>query len=65
MGENKQIKCVTCGYAGKAKYGRNQLIELALLLTTWWLLLIPLFLYYGFTPRWVCPKCGSKTIIKI
>lgn len=60
----KQIKCLTCEYTGKPKSGRNMLIELMLLLTTWWMLLIPLWIYYGFTQRWVCPRCGSKTIVE-
>jgi len=61
----KEIKCPNCGYIGKPKYGRNYLIELVLLLTTWWMLLIPLWLYYGFTKRWVCPKCGEDKVIKV
>ena len=63
-GNDMRIKCLSCGYTGKPKYGRNQLIELVLLLTTWGLLWVPLWLYYGFTKRWVCPRCGSSTIVK-
>jgi len=59
------IKCTNCNYQGKAKYGRNVLIELMLFLFTWWLFFIPLFLYYGFTKRWICKECGCKYVIKI
>lgn len=59
-----KIKCPNCNYEGNAKSGRNMLIEIVLFLTTWWLLLLPLWLYYGFTPRWVCPKCDNKNVIK-
>lgn len=58
------IKCPNCEYEGKAKYGRNRLIELVLLLTTWWMLWIPLWLYYGLTKRWICPRCSYKEVIK-
>lgn len=59
-----KVKCPICQYEGGAKSGRNMLIELFLLLTTWFLLWIPLVIYYGATPRWVCPKCRCENVIK-
>lgn len=58
------IKCPNCQYEGEPRYGRNRLIELVLLLTTWWLIWLPLWFYYGFTKRWICPKCEFKNVIK-
>lgn len=60
----KKITCPNCNFEGKPKYGRSVLIELVLFAFTWWMLLIPLFLYYGFTKRWICPKCNYKYVIK-
>lgn len=59
-----KVKCPNCQYEGDAKYGRSHGIEFLLLLTTWPLLLIPLFLYEGFTPTWRCPRCEFKNVIK-
>jgi len=54
-------KCYNCkNEFNEAKYGRSHGIEIMLLITTWWLLWIPLFLYCGFTPKWICPICGAK-----
>ncbi len=59
-----EIKCPNCNYEGEAKSGRNLWIELILFLTTWWLALLPLWLYYGFTKKYICPKCEFKNVIK-
>lgn len=59
----KKIACPNCKFEGKPKYGRSVGIELLLFVFTWWLLLIPLFIYYAFTKRWICPKCDYKYVI--
>jgi len=58
------VHCPNCDYRGEAKYGKNNGISILLILTTWWLAFIPLFLYLGFAPNWVCPKCENKNVIK-
>ncbi|MDP2967078.1 MAG: trypsin-like peptidase domain-containing protein [bacterium] len=65
--ENKketEIKCLRCGYIGKAKKGRS---VWAIILALLCLPFIPLItvLYFAFSHKWACPKCDSKSIGEI
>ena len=57
-------ECWQCKKDVGFKSGRNFYVEVALFITTFWLLWLPLILYYAFTPRWICINCGSKVLKK-
>ena len=57
----KKKSCYNCEWVGfTPKYGRSSFVEMFLLITTWWLLWLPLVFYYALKPKWVCPRCFSK-----
>lgn len=58
------IQCLNCHYEGPPGHGRNVWTEIMLVIFFWWMLLIPLSFYHHHTPKWICPRCGNKNIIK-
>ena len=53
-------KCYNCGGEFKMPEERNFFIEFILFSTTWWMLWIPLIIYYIVIPKYRCPLCKVR-----
>ena len=60
------FKCLTCGYVGRKKqYSKGNLIILILLIIVFFPLAILYILWDSFSSYQGCPRCSSRTMVKL
>ena len=53
-------KCFSCKQEFRGPLERNFIVEIILFCTTWWMLWIPLIIYYIAIPKYRCPNCKVR-----
>ena len=53
-------RCYNCEQEFRAPLERNFIVEIILFFTTWWMLWIPLIIYYIVIPKYRCPNCKVR-----